>query len=710
MNFSMSFAQIHFSSVPLDKQLVGRNLETNMGEILIEGEVNIGNNYYLDFSNWNISEPNDNPSPENAAEIVNSSGKWNDIHENNTQDSYVEYEGLITSLGDLVYLGQYGGHSYFRNPQDLNWHNAKQAAENLGGYLASIHTSEENSAITSFGFFRGWIGLYQDTTDSNYSEPSGGWKWVSPAVYNTTEYTSIKVEVLRNGTLVQTVEQNLNYSNDLASFSFNIDILAELAKYRIKIYSLVGDSSELIRDVDDIVSGDVYIVQGQSNAAAGMYNGSSNNYQNDYIRVFSGGYTSSAGLIDDNNWHYGQGDGNENSSGNTGQWGLVFAKMILDETNIPIAIFNGAHGGQPISFFQRPDNYNSSTNSNYGRLYHRLNKTNLKEFVKGIFWSQGEADSFSNGLTTNEYKNSFQNLISYWQEDYPNVEKYYIFQTRDCDCGTVLSGRSMIKEAQRQLAVENENISIIPTTGMSLHSDNCHFPFVNGYEKFGIRLFKPVMQDFYEESYNEDIYGPLITSCTYDAWNEKLVLHFDTNGSNSGNGLITNTADETSLLNQIKDDFILTDNENEVSIINFSIGGDDENILYLGLSGNPGSAKLSFIGQNEEIEDNITNESGIEIVSFSNICINSTNECNSLDIEIIDDDLYIQIFPNPTKSMLYIKSEKELNIDLYNMVGQKIFQYFSNEINMSKIENGSYLLVIKDIRTQKKSQFKIIKK
>ena len=36
---------------------------------------------------------------------------------------------------------------------------------------------------------------------------------------------------------------------------------------------------------DNIVAGDVYIVQGQSNAAAVMYNGSSGAYQNDYLRV-----------------------------------------------------------------------------------------------------------------------------------------------------------------------------------------------------------------------------------------------------------------------------------------------------------------------------------------------------------------------------------------------------------------------------------------
>ena len=91
-------------------------------------------------------------------------------------------------------------------------------------------------------------------------------------------------------------------------------------RYRIKVYSLVGDSSELIRDVDDIVAGDVYIVQGQSNAAAVMYNGSSGAYQNDYLRVYSGGYTNSSSVVSDDQWYYAQGDGNENSGGNAGQW------------------------------------------------------------------------------------------------------------------------------------------------------------------------------------------------------------------------------------------------------------------------------------------------------------------------------------------------------------------------------------------------------
>ena len=624
-----------------------------MGTIVVEGEVNIGDNYYLDFSNWNAGEPNNSPSPENAAEIVNSSGKWNDAHENTTQDSYVEYEGLITSLGDLVYLGQYSGHSYFRNPQDLNWQNAKEAAENLGGYLASIHTSEENSAIISFGFFRGWIGLYQDTSDSNYSEPSGGWKWVSPTVYNTTEYTSIKVELLRNGTLVETLEQNLNYSNDIASFSFNLDILAELAKYRIKVYSLVGDSSELIRDVDDIVAGDVYIVQGQSNAAAVMYNGSSGAYQNDYLRVYSGGYTNSSSVISDDQWYYAQGDGNENSGGNAGQWGLALSKMIKDQFDIPIAIFNGAHGGQPIEFFQRPEDYDSSTSTNYGRLYYRLNKSGLKSYVRAVLWSQGESNSFVNGLSTNQYKSYFENLMTAWQEDFPNIEKYYIFQTRECGCGTELSGRLQIKEAQRLLAVENDNLTIMPTAGMTLHWDNCHFPFVNGYEKFAQRIFNPLAYELYNIVLQEVLYAPMMTNIVLNE-NQQIVITTD------AELLMTNTNDEASLLNKITNDFFLSD-ANNVSITGFSI---DQNQIILNLNGDPGNqARISFLGQYDSIEDNITNGAGIELVSFGNYCI--SGECNSSGGGIPNDEektpalVFVENGDgNPHNGQTYVSSER----------------------------------------------------
>jgi len=604
-------AQITFNTLPSEKQLVARDLQTNLGVVSISGEVNLGDNYNLEYDSWGSGEPNNSPSPEDVAEMISSSGAWNDANSLDTRPSYVEYNGIIDVLSDFIFLGQYNGHSYFKNSSQLNWEAAKQAAESAGGYLSSHHTAEENSVVAAFDYFRGWIGLYHDTSASNYSEPSFGWKWVEPVAYNNDPFTSVNVELLRNGTLQQNFTQILSYQNLIAPFSFDISINAELAKYRIKIYTEYNGTTNLVNDIDDIVAGDVFVIQGQSNAAAVMYNGSASSYQSDYVRVYSGGNISSSGLLSNDSWYYGQGDGNENSSGNTGQWGLVLAKKLIDEFNIPIAIFNGAHGGQPISFFQAPTDYSSSTNSNYGRLYYRLNKTGLKNAVRGILWSQGEADSFTNGLSTDQYKNAFINLKDAWHSDFTNLSNVYIFQTRDCNCGTSSSGRLLIKEAQRLLAVENEDILIMPTAGITSHSDYCHFPFVNGYETFANRIYKPLTRDLYQYNYSEEIDAPMILSAVLT---NQQTLVIETNST----GLMTNTTNTNLILTRVANDFVLS-NANGAGISSFEIQG--SNILF-NLNGDPGSSpSISFLGQYAGIENNITNTIGLELVCFSNFPI-----------------------------------------------------------------------------------------
>ena len=94
-----------FNEVPKDKQLFGRDIQTNYGQINIEGYVNIGLNYDLEFSNWSAGEPNNSPPPENAAEIVNSYGKWNDANEiTNLQLGEVGLGGQIDAFVDFNYL------------------------------------------------------------------------------------------------------------------------------------------------------------------------------------------------------------------------------------------------------------------------------------------------------------------------------------------------------------------------------------------------------------------------------------------------------------------------------------------------------------------------------------------------------------------------------------------------------------------------------
>ena len=622
---TISYSQIHFNTFPNDKQLIGRDVTTNKGLIKIYGEVNNGPYFDINYENWKIGEPNNAPPPENVGEMfgnnnTNIQGQWNDGNGTDTKPSYIEFEGEINSLSDFVYLGQYNGHSYFKNPNNLNWEDAKLEAENNDAYLSSHQTIEENNAVSAMGDFVGWIGLYQDLNSSNYDEPEGGWKWVSPTNLNSN-YSEVYVELYKNNSLLNTYNQTLNLINEQASFEIDIEINSELSKYSVKTYAINNSETTMIKQAEDIVCGDVFIVQGQSNAEAPSYNGSSSSYENDFIRVYGNGTSSSSGVVSNNEWYYGQGDGNANTNGNTGQWGLVLAKKLVDELNIPIAIFNGAHGGQPISFFQRPQDYQSSTNSNYGRLYYRLNKTGLKSFVRGVLWSQGEADSFSGGLSTEEYITEFENLISYWQEDYPSIEQYYIFQTRDCNCGTSESGRVKIKEAQRQLAVNNPNVSVMPTTGMTTHSDNCHYPFTNGYEKFGTRVFKPVLDNIYSVNYSEEINAPMVTDIQLSNSNGLNIII-----TTDAESLMANTQDTAALLNKVSNDFVLT-NANNVSIIGVEV---QANTIVLMLDGDPGTnAKITLNGLYDDLEDNITNTAGIELVCFGNYCISGNCDQNT---------------------------------------------------------------------------------
>jgi hypothetical protein len=619
LSFQSLFSQIFFDKTPIDKQLVPRDLTSNQGTISIEGEARTIGNDDLSYDRWDTNEPNNTPAPENVGEIINSSGNWNDADSGKTQSSYVEYDGLIISLSNFVFLGQYNGHSYFRNPSNLTWDQAKTAAENAGGYLSSHQTAAENSAVASFDFFRGWIGLYQDQDDSNYAEPDGGWKWVTPSNETFDSFDSITVKLYKNNNLINSFNSTLNYQNDVAPFNFQISIDSELSKYSVEILTNKNGFQQQISVVNDIVAGDVFVIQGQSNATALSYNGSSNSYLSDFIRVFSAGHRSSAGLLSDNQWHYGQGDGNEDSSGNTGQWGLVLAKKIIDELQVPIAIINGADGGKPISFFQRSSDYQSSTSSNYGRLYYRLNKTGLKNAVRAILWSQGEADSFSNGLSTSAYKIAFSSLKNSWLEDYQSVEKVFIFQTRDCDCGTLSTGRKKIKEAQRQLAEDYSNIYIMGTSGISVHSDNCHYPFSNGYELFGNRIFKPLMKSIYGYNYSSEIDPPLILSASLTQ-NQTVLI--ETSSSN----LIAGSNNYFQLLSRITDDFILS-NANGVSVNSFDLQGGN---LILGLNGDPGtSAKISFIGKHSGTNNNIVNNEGLELVCFSDFPISGESNGNN---------------------------------------------------------------------------------
>ena len=79
------------------------------------------------------------------------------------------------------------------------WTTAKSAAESLfykgtRGHLVTITSGQENEWLWSSSGFasapdnRYWLGAYQDHSAPDYSEPAGGWRWVTGEQWTYTNW------------------------------------------------------------------------------------------------------------------------------------------------------------------------------------------------------------------------------------------------------------------------------------------------------------------------------------------------------------------------------------------------------------------------------------------------------------------------------------------------------------------------------------------
>jgi hypothetical protein len=322
---------------------------------------------------------------------------------------------------------------------------------------------------------------------------------ISGTVNNAgSNYSGMRVKVYRNNSLLKTLDQTLTFSGGTASFSIPYGIKAELAEYKFEALGVNGSSETLLRSADSVVCGDVYIITGQSNAEAHSFAGSASANNSPFIRVFGYSYNGSDTL-----WRIGQGDGGGDSPGSTGQWGLRMSRLIIDTFKVPVAIFNGATSGQPVSFFQKNNNNPTDGNTNYGRLLTRLKKVGLSSAVKSLFWYQGEGDALNN-TSIADYMTAFNTLRSAWLNDYPSIKKVYLFQmssfSSTMPLQTFLISLAQVKEAQRRLGEEVPDLQTTSSSGAERYDDGssyAHCVWTNGYELLGNNAYWLLARDFY---------------------------------------------------------------------------------------------------------------------------------------------------------------------------------------------------------------------
>ena len=84
---------------------------------------------------------------------------------------------------DIIRTGGDGSESGVPNGLYSSWDDARLDAISREGYLATFTSPEEWAFFVSIyptgGGGMNWLGGFQNTSSPTYSEPSGGWEWVT---------------------------------------------------------------------------------------------------------------------------------------------------------------------------------------------------------------------------------------------------------------------------------------------------------------------------------------------------------------------------------------------------------------------------------------------------------------------------------------------------------------------------------------------------
>ena len=315
------------------------------------------------------------------------------------------------------------------------------------------------------------------------------------------------------------------------NYAFAASLQAGLIAYRTEFGIKRGGKETILEKASDLVCGDVFVIQGQSNAEAWTDQRVVHPYRSPWLRSFGTPSTNKDRARDavwgnalsfnggPNHHHY-----------QIGYWGVELGKMLIETHKIPICIINGAQGGTRIDQHQRNEADPTDVTTIYGRLLWRLQQAKLTHGVRAVLWHQGENDQGESGATGTygwvNYEEYFIRMSAAWKQDYPNVKHYYIHQIWPGACGSRSVEGDRLRERQRQLPQQFSNMSVLSTLGIR-PGGGCHFQ-AEGYAAMARQLFPLVNQYTYGIEPKTPITPPNIESVSYlSDGKDKIQLIFD---------------------------------------------------------------------------------------------------------------------------------------------------------------------------------------
>lgn len=280
------------------------------------------------------------------------------------------------------------------------------------------------------------------------------------------------------------------------AYAFSMKLAPGLVIYRAELGTRSADGERVLERVGDLVCGDAFLIDGQSNALATDTAETSPPETSPWIRSYgqppADPHDDGADLWCRPVWKARQGEKAE-----LGWWGMELAKRLVEHRGIPVCILNGAVGGTRIDQHQRNDADPADRATIYGRALWRARRARLTHGIRAIVWHQGESDQGADGPSGKEgwetYQRLFVAMAGGWKRDYPNARHLYLFQIWPDACA--MGGREgagdRLRERQRTLPRLFSTMSILSTVGVR-PPGGCHYP-LEGWGEFA-RLLEPLVE------------------------------------------------------------------------------------------------------------------------------------------------------------------------------------------------------------------------
>ena len=412
--------------------------------------------------------------------------------------------------------------------------------------------------------------------------------------------SAILVRVWRDGAVYSETSQALVFSGNVAPFSVAPTIEAVLKNYTVDVV-LVQGGETLDKQVTEVVAGDAYIINGQSNASAQIDNGYASAAPDEraFIRTFGVNWDAAAQTAADQIWRLARGDDSLwKSDGSIGRWGLRVGRLLSEETQVPVAILNGGRGAMAIDHFQRNDANHTDLDTNYGRMCARTIWAGVNNHVRAVLWYQGESDNGNKAV----HEAGFLALYNDWKNNYPRLERIYVHQLH-VGCG-VIKDQLDLREWQRRLPDTYSDIKVISTNGNDEH-DGCHYTDL-GHQQGGNNLAALMAADLHSSANTANTTSP-----------NPSYMYFSTPTFDQITIVMRNPTDTLTFHAGAIRDFILPG-----SAVTVASGTVASNTVVLSLSGNASSATgLGYTGhQGDDASygpgEWVVNAAGVGLLSF----------------------------------------------------------------------------------------------